>query len=112
MMRHGPFHDGRSRTGSANRARKKKMPGRVDRADPRRAFYGKSPIRHCLRDATCGAINESSNYMPMPAPAPAFAFFSSGISLTTASVVRSSEAIEAAFCNAIRSTFAGTKTPI
>ncbi len=44
----------------------------------------------------------------MPPPA---SLFSSGISLTSASVVSSSAAIEAAFCNAARTTLVGSTTP-
>ena len=45
----------------------------------------------------------------MPAPAAAFSF--SGLSATTASVVRNRAAIEAAFCSADRVTLAGSMTP-
>src|SRR4051812_24555430 len=45
--------------------------------------------------------------MPPPGGIAGASFLSSGISETSASVVRSSEAIDAAFCNALRTTFAG-----
>ena len=48
---------------------------------------------------------------PMP-PAPAAgAGLSSGISEMTASVVRSSVLMEAAFCSAVRTTLVGSMTP-
>src|SRR5690606_12644109 len=48
---------------------------------------------------------------PAPAPAPAPAFSFSGLSATTASVVRNSPAIDAAFCSAERVTLAGSMMP-
>jgi hypothetical protein len=49
---------------------------------------------------------------PMPPPmAPAPPLFSSGRSVTTASVVKNNAAIDAAFCNADRVTFAASITP-
>ena len=52
--------------------------------------------------------------MPPPPPGIAAAgrsFFSSGISETSASVVSSSDAIDEAFCSAVRTTLAGSMTP-
>ena len=52
---------------------------------------------------------------PMPPPPgmppPADSFFSSGISLTSASVVSRSDAIDDAFCSAERTTLVGSMTP-
>ena len=48
----------------------------------------------------------------MPPPGGmAGSFFSSGISATSASVVSSSDAIDAAFCRAERTTLVGSMTP-
>ena len=47
----------------------------------------------------------------MPPPIGAFSSFSSGISETSASVVSRSDAIDAAFCSAERTTLVGSMTP-
>ena len=49
--------------------------------------------------------------MPPPGIGGAASFFSSGISETSASVVRRSDAIDEAFWSALRTTFAGSITP-
>ena len=52
-----------------------------------------------------------AQYMSSPTSmAPAFLFFS-GISETRASVVRSREAMDEAFCSAVRTTLVGSMTP-
>src|SRR5262249_29651503 len=56
----------------------------------------------------------SGQYMPPMPPGPpgdAASFFSSGISDTRASVVRSSDAMDEAFWSAVRTTFTGSMTP-
>src|SRR5215471_18559399 len=54
---------------------------------------------------------ECDQYMSPWGIAGAAGGFSSGMSVTSASVVRSSEAISAAFCRATRSTFVGSMMP-
>src|SRR6266576_3066056 len=49
--------------------------------------------------------------MPPPCGIWGASFFSSGISETRASVVSRSDAIDEAFCNALRTTLAGSMTP-
>ena len=49
--------------------------------------------------------------MPPPPGGIGASFFSSGMSQTSASVVSSSEAIDAAFCSAERTTLVGSMTP-
>ena len=63
---------------------------------------GLKPVGYVVRTS-----NSDLQYIPpMPPGPPAGAsFFSSGISETMASVVRRSEAIDAAFCSAERTTF-------
>ena len=55
-----------------------------------------------------------AQYIPPMPPPPGIAgasFFSSGISATIASVVSRSDAIDEAFCSALRTTLAGSMTP-
>jgi len=62
-------------------------------------------VRHLFRDAL------AARYMSESSGA-GFAFFGSGLSPTTASVVRNIAATEAAFCSAVRVTFAGSTMPL
>jgi len=48
---------------------------------------------------------------PPPGMPPPASFFSSGISLTSASVVSRSDAMDEAFWSAVRTTFTGSMTP-
>jgi hypothetical protein len=60
---------------------------------------------------SAGGVEWTQKSMSPPPGAPAGAFSFSGLSATTASVVRNRAAIDAAFCSAERVTFAGSMMP-